>query len=262
MSQTSGAGPPTLRSSSLDVPGVSHAFFTREGGVSTGLYTSLNGGTGSNDDPAAVAENRRRMARSLGVEAAHLLVPYQIHSADAIAVAEPFAGGARPRVDGLATKTRGLALGVTGADCGMILFADPQARVIGACHAGWKGALDGVLEATVDRMEALGARRADIAAALGPTIAGASYEVGPEFKARFIGADAAHARFFAPSPRADRAMFDLPAFIAARLADGGVGRFESLGVDTYADDRCFSYRRATHRRETDYGRLISAIALL
>ena len=226
---------PALCCDALDTPGVRHAFFTREGGASTGIYASLNGGVGSNDAPAAVAENRRRMA---------------------------FAPDERPRVDGLVTSTRGLAIGVTGADCGMLLFSDATAGVIGACHAGWKGALTGVLEATLDRMEELGGARARVAAVLGPTIARASYEVGAEFVARFVHADVEHARFFSPSPRAGHSMFDLPAFIGARLTLAGVGRFENLGRDTYASDSIFySYRRSVHRGEGDYGRLVSAIAL-
>ena len=251
-----------LRAQALAAQGVAHAFFTRQGGVSTGVYESLNGGVGSQDDPACVAENRARMAQAMGVEPTHLLVPYQIHSADVLHVRAPWAPDARPRCDGLVTDVPGLALGVTGADCGMILFADATARVVGACHAGWKGAFTGVLEATLSAMGALGARRDQITAVLGPTIGAASYEVGPEFVARFRDADAAYMRFFAPSPRAAHAMFDLPDFIGMRLLKAGVGRFENLGLDTYADPaRFFSYRRTTHLGEPDYGRLVSAIAL-
>jgi YfiH family protein len=251
-----------LRSSALPGEGVAHAFFTRQGGVSTGVYDSLNGGVGSKDDPACVAQNRARMAQALGVPATHLLVPYQIHSPDVLYVREPWAPEARPRVDGLVTDQPGVALGVTGADCGMILFADEKARVIGACHAGWKGAFTGVLEATVEAMVALGADRRRIVAVLGPTIGAASYEVGPEFVARFAEADADYARFFTPSPREAHAMFNLPGFIGMRLQKAGVGVFEDLGLDTYADPlRFFSYRRTTHMREPDYGRLVSAIAL-
>ena len=252
-----------LRSEALALEGVAHGFFTRQGGVSGGVYESLNGGVGSQDDPACVAENRARMARALGVAPSHLLVPYQIHSPDVLIVREPWAADARPRVDGLATDVPGLALGVTGADCGMILFADAQARVVGACHSGWKGAFTGVLDATLGAMEALGARRSQITAVLGPTIGAASYEVGPEFVARFGEADPGYLEFFAPSPREAHAMFDLPGFIAMRLQKAGVGRFEDLRLDTYADPtRFFSYRRTTHRSEPDYGRLVSAIALL
>ncbi len=254
---------PALRSSLLDAPGVAHAFFTRDGGVSSGLYGSLNGGVGSNDDPDDVAENRRRMAATLGVRSSYLLVPYQIHSNAVAVVDEPFPPALRPRVDGLATKTRGLAIGVTGADCGMILFADAAAGVVGACHAGWKGAFTGVVEATLDAMESIGASRANVSAVLGPTIGQASYEVGPEFFARFVAADPANGRFFQESPRDGHALFDLPGYIAMRATGAGVGRFKSLGFDTYANgDRFYSYRRSTHRGEADYGRLISAIALV
>ena len=252
-----------LRSNVLPGDGIAHAFFTRQGGVSTGVYDSLNGGVGSKDDPACVTENRARMARALGVAPERLLVPYQIHSPDVLYVREPWAPDARPRVDGLVTDQPGVALGVTGADCGMILFADAEARVIGACHAGWKGAFTGVLEATVQAMETLGSDREDITAVLGPTIGAASYEVGPEFVARFIEADKDHSRYFKPSTRADHAMFDLHGFIGMRLQRAGVGRFDDMGLDTYADpERFFSYRRTTHRSEPDYGRLVSAIALI
>ena len=252
-----------LRAEALAAEGVAHAFFTRQGGVSSGVYESLNGGVGSQDDPACVAENRARMAQAMGVAPTHLLVPYQIHSADVLCVRAPWAPDARPRCDGLVTDVPGLALGVTGADCGMILFADAKARVVGACHAGWKGAFTGVLETTLGAMEALGASREEITAVLGPTIGAASYEVGPEFVARFAEADADYARFFAPSPRAAHAMFDLPGFIGLRLQKAGVGRLEDLRLDTYGDPaRFFSYRRTTHRGEPDYGRLVSAIALV
>lgn len=239
--------------------GVRHAFFTREGGISEGLYASLNGGVGSKDAAEAVAENRRRMADHLGVDT--LLVPYQIHSPLCLAVTEPWTGE-RPRCDAQATALRGVALGVTGADCGMILFADQKAGVIGAAHAGWQGAFGGVLEATLTCMESLGAKRVDITAVLGPTIGAKSYETGPEFQARFIAADASYAGFFKPAPRDGHAMFDLPGFIGHRLRAAGVGTFEDLALDTYSDEaRFFSYRRTTHRKEPDYGRLISAIVL-
>ncbi len=246
---------PTLRAA-----GVKHAFFTREGGVSDGVYASLNGGVGSNDARENVAENRRRMADALGVEVGRLLVPFQIHSPDCLTVDAPWAD--RPRCDALSTATPGLALGVTGADCGMILFADPGAGVIGAAHAGWKGALTGVIEATLDAMEKLGASRSKTIAALGPTIGPASYQAGPEFFAQFETASADFARFFSPSPKAGRKMFDLPAFIGFRAENAGVASFENLALDTYADEmRFYSYRRCTHRSEPDYGRLVSAIAI-
>jgi YfiH family protein len=254
---------PALTAENLALPGVRHAFFTRAGGVSDGVYDSLNGGVGSSDDPTRVKENRARMARHLGANVERLLIPYQIHSADALGVAGPWPAGARPRCDGLVTTTPTLALGVTGADCGMLLFADARAGVIAAAHAGWKGALSGMIEATVSTMEAHGARRADIHIALGPAIGPRSYEVGEEFVARFLGADRDHARFFAPSTREGHSMFDLPGFIGARIDRLGVGTFVNLSVDTYEDEaRCFSYRRSVHREAPDYGRLVSAIALM
>jgi YfiH family protein len=241
---------------------IRHAFFTRSGGVSQGVYASLNGGVGSNDTPAAVAQNRARMAAALGVASDRLLTPYQIHSPDVAVVEEPWREEIRPRADALVTRTPGLAIGVSTADCGPLLFADAQAGVIGAAHAGWRGALGGVIEATLDAMESLGAERKHITVALGPTIAQANYEVGPEFVARFLAADADNARFFAPSNRAGHAMFDLPGYIAARAQAAGVGDFEDLGLCTYAEpERFFSYRRMTRLGEPDYGRHINAIAL-
>lgn len=248
---------PMLRAGVLALPGVAHGFFTRAGGVSTELYASLNGGLGSDDDPAAVAENHARMACALGVERGRLLVPYQIHSADVAHVTAPWPAEERPRVDGLVTDVPWLALGVTGADCGMVLFADSAARIVGVAHAGWKGALGGILEATVEAMERLGATRASIVAVLGPTIGPRSYEVGPEFCARFLDHSPANARFFAGGT------FDLPGYIAMRLRSAGIGHFADLALDTYADEaRFFSYRRSVHRREADYGRLVAAIGLV
>jgi polyphenol oxidase len=254
--------PPVLSAESLRLPGVRHAFFTRNGGVSRGVYASLNGGVGSRDSHEAVAENRSRAAAALGVTPERLAVPYQIHSANAAAISEPWAPSDRPRCDGLATASPGLALGVTGADCGMILFADRWAHVIGAAHAGWKGALTGVIEATVAAMEKLGARRGDVVAALGPCIGRASYEVGPEFVAAFAAAGEDTGRYFTPSSKAGRSMFDLNGYIAERAERAGIGAFEDFALDTYADERrFFSYRRTTHRGEPDYGRLMSAIVL-
>ncbi len=252
-----------IQSDLLKAAGITHGFFTRRGGVSQGVYDSLNGGVGSKDDPARVNENRRRMAEALGIVGDHLLVPFQVHSAIALQVDAPFAQEERPKCDGLVTTTRGLGLGVTGADCGIILFADAERQIIGAAHAGWKGALTGVLEATIDAMEKKGARREAISAALGPTIGGNSYEVGAEFFARFLDAAQDYAQFFKPSTRVGHFMFDLPRFIGARVKNAGIGRFESCGIDTYTDEaRCFSYRRSVHRNEPDYGRLIAAIALI
>jgi YfiH family protein len=253
---------PFLTAESLRIPGVAHGFFTRVGGVSQGVYASLNGGVGSRDAPQAVTENRNRAAAALGATPERLAVPFQIHSPDAVAISELWPVGERPRCDALVTATVGLALGVTGADCGMILFAEPRARVVGAAHAGWKGALTGVVEATVTAMERLGARRSDIVAALGPCIGQRSYEVGPEFAAAFGSAGDHMARYFAASRRAGHSMFNLNAYIAERAACAGIGRFEDLRLDTYADERrFFSYRRATHRKEPDYGRLMSLIVM-
>jgi polyphenol oxidase len=247
----------------LKAPGLAHGFFTRRGGVSQGVYESLNGGVGSKDDPAHVAENRARIAHRLGIATENLLVPFQIHSADALAVSAPFANGERPRCDGLVTATRGLGLGVTGADCGIVLFADPERRIIGAAHAGWKGALTGVLEATIAAMEGIGAQRQTIVAALGPMIGPESYEVGPEFFARFLEAAPDNAQFFRPSARPAHFMFDLPRFIEVRLRAADIANVGNCGIDTYSDEtRCFSYRRSVHRSEPDYGRLVAAIALV
>jgi polyphenol oxidase len=253
----------SLQAASLaPLAGIRHAFFTRAGGVSEGVYTSLNGGPGSDDAPAKVVENRARMAAALGVPPDHLLTAYQIHSPDVVTVERPWDAQQRPRADAIVTRVAGLAIGVTTADCGPVLFADEAAGVIGAAHAGWRGAATGVLEATIAAMERCGADRARVTAALGPMIRQANYEVGPEFVARFTADDAANERFFQPAARPGHALFDLPGYIAARLAAAGIARVEDLGHCTYADaTRFFSYRRSTHQREADYGRHISAIAL-
>jgi purine-nucleoside/S-methyl-5'-thioadenosine phosphorylase / adenosine deaminase len=245
------------------LPGIRHGFFTRGGGVSDGFYDSLNGGLGSGDAPTRVAENRARMAAALGVAPDRLVTAYQIHSPDVVVAIEPWTRAQAPRADAVVTRVRGLAVGVTTADCGPLLLADREAGVVGAAHAGWRGALAGVVEAAVAAMEQLGAARTRIVAALGPTIRQPCYEVGPDFVARFAAADAANARFFAPAERAGHTMFDLAGYIAARLQHAGVGRIEDLGHCTYADPaRFFSYRRSTHRAETDYGRHVNAIALV
>lgn len=241
---------------------VRHAFFTRQGGVSEGIYASLNGGLGSSDDPARIAENRRRMTDQLALSPTSLVSLYQIHSATAVFVEEPWSAQDRPRADAMTTRVPGLALGISTADCGPLLFADPENRVVGAAHAGWKGAFTGVVEATVAAMEELGAERTGIVAVLGPTIGPDAYEVGPEFSEKFLEEDAANARFFRPSTRDGHALFDLPAYIASRIERAGIGEFADLRLCTYSDEtRFFSYRRATHRGEADYGRLIAAIAL-
>lgn len=243
------------------IPGLRHAFFTRHGGVSGGIYESLNGGLGSHDDPANVAENRRRMAEQMGVTPAHFLSPWQIHSPDAVVVSGPGDNTSRPRGDALVTRAEGVAIGVTAADCGPILFADPNARVIGAAHAGWKGALTGIVESTVEAMLKLGAERTGIVAAIGPLIRQHSYEVGAEFVERFITADAENTLFFVPAAREGHAMFDLAGFIRMRLENAGVLMIDDIGLDTYSDDRLYSYRRSVHRNEPDYGRHVHAIAL-
>ena len=240
--------------------GIAHGFFTREGGVSAGLYASLNCGPGSGDDPAAVRENRRHVAVALG-EGARLASLSQIHSPFVHVAGAEWDAEARPQGDGFVTATPGLALGILTADCAPVLFADAEAGVIGAAHAGWKGALSGVLEATVAAMESLGARRERIAAAIGPAISAAHYEVGDDFRARFLEADAANARFFRAG-RPGHWQFDLPAHAGTRLAAMGLAHVEALNLCTYPEENgLFSFRRTTHRGEGDYGRQVSAILL-
>ncbi len=242
--------------------GIRHGFFDRTGGVSQGIYASLNGGVGSSDKADNVTENRNRMAAALGVSTDRFLTPYQIHSPDVVTVDAPWTPETRPRADALVTKTPSLAIGVSTADCGPLLFADAQAGVIGAAHAGWRGAFTGVIEATVAAMEKLGADRGRISAALGPTISQANYQVGPEFIERFLVADTENARFFVASEREGHALFDLNGYIAARMAQAGIAAFEDVGLCTYAEPALFySYRRSTHQSEPDYGRHINAIAL-
>jgi YfiH family protein len=252
-----------LHASSLSaLDGIGHAFFTRAGGVSGGVYASLNSGIGSKDDAAHIAENRARMAYALGVEAARLITAFQIHSPKVVVADEPWDVETRPRADAIVTRTPGLAIGVSTADCGPLLFADRAARVIGAAHAGWRGAFTGVIEGTIAAMEGLGADRSRMTVALGPLIRQDNYEVSENFVDEFLRADETHARFFAPAGRAGHAMFDLPAFIASRLEHAGISRFEDMGLCTYADpDRFYSYRRSVHRAEPDYGRHVNAIVL-
>jgi YfiH family protein len=242
--------------------GIRHAFFTRDGGVSPGIYASLNAGVGSNDDPDNVAANRARMATALGVAPAEFLTCYQIHSPDVVVADAPWSAKERPRADAIVTIRPGLAIGVSTADCGPVLFADPQARIVGAAHAGWRGALAGVTDATIAAMERLGAVRGRIVAVIGPMIRQPNYEVGPDLMDRFIAADPANRRFFVASAREGHFMFDLAGYVAARLAAAGVGAIEDLGACTYADpSQFYSYRRMTHRGEADYGRHINAIVL-
>jgi hypothetical protein len=244
------------------LPGLRHAFFTRAGGVSDGIYASLNGGVGSDDAPDKVAENRARMAGTLGVDPAALLTAYQVHSANVVVAERPWTQAERPRADAIVTRVPRLAIGVSTADCGPVLLADPRASVVGAAHAGWRGALTGILEATIAAMEDLGADRARIEAALGPMIRQPNYEVGPEFIARFSEADPDNARFFAPSTRAGHALFDLAGYIAARLSRAGISSIEDVGTCTYANPAEFySYRRSVHLAEPDYGRHVNAIAI-
>ncbi|KPF78391.1 polyphenol oxidase [alpha proteobacterium AAP81b] len=238
--------------------GVRHGFLGRQGGVSGGIFASLNVGLGSSDDPAAVAENRRRAVAAVAPGAA-LLTLHQVHSAKVVTVTAPFAD--RPHADAMVTATPGLALGILTADCAPILLADGDAGVIGAAHSGWKGALADIPAATVAAMVALGARPDRIVAAIGPCIARASYEVDSGFRERFTTADPEHDAFFTRG-RGDRWQCDLEGLVARRLANAGVGRVVALGIDTYADaDRWFSYRRTTHAGEPDYGRQLSLIAL-
>lgn len=240
--------------------GVTHGFLGRRGGVSTGTVAGLNVGTGSADDPAAIAENRRRAAEAV-LPGARLVTVYQIHSPDAVAVIEPFEERLRPRADALVTDRPGLALGILTADCAPVLLADKEAGVVGAAHAGWKGAIGGVTDSTIALMETLGAKRERIAAAVGPCIARASYEVDAGFFRRFAETDPANERFFADG-KPGHFQFDLEAYVAHRLAEAGVRTIETLGLDTYSDDsRFYSFRRATHRGEPDYGRQIAIIGL-
>jgi YfiH family protein len=237
-----------------------HGFFTRAGGVSGGIYAGLNVGFGSSDERENVTENRARVCRWFAVGPERLATVHQIHSPD-VHVVDGSYDGERPQADALVTATPGIVIGVLTADCGPILFCDPQARIVGAAHAGWKGALHGVLENTIAAMERLGARREHMLASLGPSIGRENYEVGPEFVERFTAADAAYERFFSPSGKAGHAMFDLPGLTTQRLVDAGVTA-ENLDICTYPDaERFFSYRRTTHRQEPDYGRQISAIMI-
>jgi YfiH family protein len=242
--------------------GIRHGFFTRIGGVSEGIYESLNGGVGSEDSPVKVAENRARMATQLGVAPDNFLTCYQIHSPEVVVAETPWPAGERPRADAIVTRTPNLAIGISTADCGPVLLADPEARVIGAAHAGWRGALTGVIEQTVAAMEKLGAKRGRIVAAAGPMIRQSNYEVGQDLLDRFVAIEPNTIRFFKPAQRPGHSMFDLPGYVASRLRRAEIGEIEDIGLCTYADPAQFySYRRATHQAEPDYGRHINAIAL-
>jgi YfiH family protein len=240
--------------------GIAHGFFSREGGVSSGLYESLNCGLGSRDARDNVIRNRALVTAQLGVAPDCLLTLYQIHSPVIVRVNENWSGQG-PQADGMVTRKHGLALGILTADCTPILFADPKAGVIGACHAGWKGALAGVAQATIAAMIAEGAERTHIVAAIGPTIRQRAYEVGAEFRARFLDADGANAAWFRQGITPDKFLFDLPGYLKGHLQAAGITTTDDVQVCTYGDDRYFSYRRTTHRGEADYGRNISAIAL-
>lgn len=253
-----------LKATNLDtLSGVAHAFFGRKGGVSTSIYASLNCGPGSGDDRANVVENRRRAVASLGASDSRLATLYQMHGATAVRVTEPWEIGHAPRADASVTNHPGVALGILTADCAPVLFADAEARVVGAAHAGWKGARAGVVESALAAMEELGARRDRIVAAIGPCITQPAYEVGAELRARVLDDDPAGVRFFIPSDREDHWRFDLPGYVRHRLRQAGVQDISDLPLCTYAQEAAFfSYRRATHHGEADYGRQLSAIMLI
>ncbi len=243
-------------------PAVLHGFFTRQNGHSSGLYASLNTGLGSDDDREKVMQNRTLIADKLGVPVSRLIAPYQHHSSDAVIATEAWPAQHGPKADAVVTATPGLAISVNTADCTPILFVDPEAKVIGAAHAGWKGALGGVIKWTVAAMEEVGAARTNVRAAIGPTISQKAYEVGSEYRQRFLAEDEGFDRFFAAAERDGHFMFDLPGFVELRLREAGVGAVENLKLCTYSDeDRFFSYRRTTHRKEPDYGRQLSAIVI-
>ncbi len=251
-----------IEAEALSLPGIRHGFFTRHGGVSDGIYGSLNIGLGSKDAPERVAENRGRVADAMGVARDRLVTPWQYHSDVALTVERPWADEDRPEADAVVSAVPGLALGISTADCTPVLFADPEAKVVGGAHAGWRGAFSGVLESTVTAMERLGADRTRIIAVIGPTISQANYEVGQDFRDNFLAADPANDRYFATPPGKEKPHFNLPGYAGDRLKRDGVGTVVDLARCTYAEeDLFFSFRRTTHRQEPDYGRLIAAIAL-
>ncbi len=241
---------------------IRHGFFTRHGGVSDGVYSSLNCGLGSKDNPSSIAENRSRVAAHLGAEAHNLVTLHQSHTAIALVVNKPFAPNAIPKADALVTRTPGLVVAALAADCAPVLFADQQINVVAAAHAGWRGAIGGILEATIAAMESLGSHRKRIRACVGPCINQSDYEVGPEFEKQVLNADHQSASFFATPHGKSRVHFDLPSFVAHRLALAGVVEIERQSLCTYAnDDLFFSYRRNVHQGKSDYGRQISAIVV-
>jgi polyphenol oxidase len=251
-----------LRAKALELRGLRHAFFTREGGVSEGVFAGLNCSLGSGDDPAKVGENRRRALASLDLAPEALVTGYQVHGTDVALVDRAWRYEDRPRVDGLVTRAPGIALGLLTADCAPVLFAEPAAGLVAAAHAGWRGAIGGIIEATLAALEKEGAQRGRVSAAVGPCIGGASYEVGPEFPAPFLAETPGNARFFTPSQRAGHHLFDLGAYVEAKLRGLGLGRVERIAADTCADAaRFYSYRRACLRGEQQFGHLLSVIAL-
>jgi polyphenol oxidase len=250
-----------LTSGNLDQPGISHGFFGRRGGVSGGIYASLNCGPGSGDNREAVLENRKRASQALSTDCT-LVTLYQVHRAEAITVSGAWEIGANPQADGMATDVPGIALGILTADCAPVLFCDPKARIIGAAHAGWQGALAGITDSVLSAMVRLGANAARITAAVGPCIGPTAYEVGPEFEARFTAEDSGNCAFFSKNPVTGRWHFDLAAYVAHRLNRASVAPVEVLGRCTYEEQENFySWRRTTHRKERDYGRQLSAILL-
>lgn len=244
------------------IDGVAHGFSSRLGGVSDGIYASLNCGPGSNDDPANVVENRARVARHLGGTPENFFTLYQKHTNIAVVVEKPFAKGETPEADAMVTAVPGLTIAVLTADCAPVLFCDPNARVVGAAHAGWRGALSGVVEATVDAMTGLGAKRENIRAVVGPAISQAAYEVGQDYRDSFIAEDLRAEAFFKTDEASGEPHFNLPGYVVSRLDRAGVGTIDDLGLCTYSDEsQLFSYRRSQHHGEDDYGRQISAILL-
>ena len=252
---------PTLSPLLSQAQGLTHGFFDRAGGISTGLYGSLNCGPGSGDDSCAVIENRARVAAWFNIAPSHLISLYQIHSAKVISLNKPWSRKAAPQADAMVTSTPGIALGLLTADCGPLLLCDPKARVIAAAHAGWQGAFANIIEATVATMESHGGSRDNISAVLGPTISQSAYQVGAEFRQRFVDADQRFSQYFGPSNKTQHYQFDLPSFIMKRLKNVGIENCVDLDLCTYANNSLFSYRRTTHLGEPDYGRNLSAIML-
>lgn len=253
---------PILKSDALDMKGISHGFFTKEGGVSSGIYSSLNCGFGSGDETSKVWKNREIVAELLNAKTCPVLTPYQHHSGDVIEAIKPWRPGKAPKADAIVTKIPKLVIGVLTADCAPVLFCDPEAKLIGCAHAGWRGALSGVLEATVEAMVSIGATLPNISAVVGPTIGAANYEVGAEFHKEFIGHDEGYERFFKRPTEDAKHHFDLPGFAISRLEATGIGNVSALTTCTYENESLFySYRRNSHQNIADYGRQISAITI-